>query len=376
MINHRRVLILFVGLICLVLAPSVSSCRREQSLKIGFIGTLSGRHSDMGVAARNGMMFAAEELNAAGGIAGTPVEILCRDDRLDPQFAVIGFEELVDEGSAAIIGPLLSVVGEGLYPAIQEHGVLTISPTVSSNYFCNKDDDFIRVYPASKNVGVNLADYVHQRLGLKRVSVIYDTRNLAFAMCAFEDFRDQFVNHGGSIVASHGFRSGQDVDFMHLARMIQVATNDGVYIIAGAMDSAMICQQLRKLGYDGRIVLNDWAATDDLIEFGGKAVESIVLLHTVNEMCELPRYKEFAVRYHRRFDRLPSYAAIHAYDAANVLFTSLKADTDPSQLKSTILKISQFEGVQTTIKFNEYGDVERRLFPMTIIDGRFKRLGD
>ena len=74
---------------------SMTSCSEEPPLKIGFVGGLTGRVADLGVAGRDAVILAIEEKNRSGGIAGRKVELVVRDDRrhhwTDDQFHGCGY---------------------------------------------------------------------------------------------------------------------------------------------------------------------------------------------------------------------------------------------------------------------------------------------
>ena len=65
-------------------------------MQVGFAGELSGRESDLGIGSRNGVLLAAEQINAAGGIDGHPIEIIVKDDAGKPDVARQVDQELVD----------------------------------------------------------------------------------------------------------------------------------------------------------------------------------------------------------------------------------------------------------------------------------------
>ena len=65
---------------------------------------------------------------------------------------------------------------------------------------------------------------------------------------------------------------------------------DGVSIIATSMDTAMLCQQIRKLDKNSLIIASEWAATERLIELGGKAVEGVVMVQPFDRTSTAPRY--------------------------------------------------------------------------------------
>ncbi len=69
-----------------LIAVILFSCQREKPpFKIGFVGGLTGRYSDLGVSGRNGAMLAVEEINENGGIRGRKILLIAKDDRQDEQ---------------------------------------------------------------------------------------------------------------------------------------------------------------------------------------------------------------------------------------------------------------------------------------------------
>jgi branched-chain amino acid transport system substrate-binding protein len=67
-----------------------------EPIKIGFIQSLSGGIAQLtGIPDLNGVKIAIEEINNAGGILGRPLEIIVRDDKLNPEVAVREAKDLV-----------------------------------------------------------------------------------------------------------------------------------------------------------------------------------------------------------------------------------------------------------------------------------------
>ena len=122
---------------------------------------------------------------------------------------------------------------------------------------------------------------LHQRnvRGLRRVTAVYDLNNRAYTEGWLNDFRVAFAEAGGEIIQAIGFASGSDTAFLRIASDLLAPQPDGVAIIANSVDTAMFCQQIRKL--DARIPLigSEWGATERLMELGGKAVEGLSLIH-------------------------------------------------------------------------------------------------
>lgn len=70
-----------LGVSALAILLSAGGCNHEEPIKIGFVGGLTGRVSDMGIAGRDGAQLAIEESNARNGVGGQSVLLLVRDDR-------------------------------------------------------------------------------------------------------------------------------------------------------------------------------------------------------------------------------------------------------------------------------------------------------
>ncbi|TXH89497.1 MAG: ABC transporter substrate-binding protein [Rhodoferax sp.] len=73
-------------------------------IRIGLIGPFSGASSDFGLPMRNGALLAVDEINAAGGYLGRPIELVIKDDTANPDVGLQRTQELMQEGVVATIG--------------------------------------------------------------------------------------------------------------------------------------------------------------------------------------------------------------------------------------------------------------------------------
>ena len=74
-------------LLIIILVSSITCCSPKEPVKIGFLGGVSGRVADLGIAGRNGALLAVEMRNKAGGLNGRTVELLVEDDQQDAEQA-------------------------------------------------------------------------------------------------------------------------------------------------------------------------------------------------------------------------------------------------------------------------------------------------
>lgn len=73
-------------------------------LRIGLIGPLTGPSADFGVPMMNGAKLALDEINAAGGYLGRPLELVIKDDAGTPEVGLQGSKELIKDQVVATIG--------------------------------------------------------------------------------------------------------------------------------------------------------------------------------------------------------------------------------------------------------------------------------
>ncbi len=358
-----------------ILLAGLAGCGdNKEPIKIGFAGTLTGRLSDLGMSSLHAVTLAVDEVNDKGGVNGRPVELIVKDDQQDLDVAVKVDKELIDEGVAAIIGHITSALTAAAVPLMNKEKKLMISPSASTNKLTGLDDYLLRITAPSRVHGEHLVGYLYREMGLRNVSVVYDLSNRAFAEGLFRIFKSEFERMGGAVVHTETFSSGREVAYLNMARNILHSAPGGLLIITGALDAAMICQQLKKLGSTLPIVSSGWAGTSDLLQKGGRAVEGIIISQPVDINCERKEYLEFKKKLNERFGIYPDFAAIYSYEAARMLFHALAETDDAAELRDVILKKGVFDGLQKTIRMDKYGDTRGRRFIVTVKDGRFKTL--
>ncbi len=360
---------------CLATALLVSGgCQSEKEpIRIGFVGGLTGRVAGLGIAGRDGALFAVEEINRAGGIHGRQVVLSVKDDKQDADTARAAVRELLAENVVAIVGHMTSSMTAATLPIINEAGRVMISPTSKSNYFSGKDDHFFRVTASIRHNAEKIAELACRDMGLKRFAVLYDIDNRAFTESWVKEFQTPYAAFGGGIVFAREFKSGApDLSFFELTRDAVDHKPDALLVLASAIDTALIAQQLQKLEYRVPVFTSEWSFTSDLLHYGGRAVEGLVSFHSFNAESRRPLYLAFREKFVKRFGYDTSFASVLTYDATRLLLAAISRNPAPDSLKTTLLGMETFAGLQSDIAFDPYGDVSRELFQTVIVNGQFK----
>jgi branched-chain amino acid transport system substrate-binding protein len=360
-----------MGIVCLFL-----NCAEKKSpVKIGFVSSLTGKQSDLGIPARNAVMLAVKEKNQQGGLLGRPIVLLVKDDRYDPETAVKVDRELIDSGVVAIIGHVTSSMSEAVLPLINEKKMLMISPTTASSRLAGIKDHFFRMFEPVRASAGQLAELAFRKHSVKTMAAVYDLANEAYAADYFESFRSAYEQVGGRMVQTQTFSSGQVSGFLHLAEKMKEYNPDGVLVVAGGLDTALICQQIAKLSWHPALFASPWSMTNDVVKHGGRSVDGIRSIIPLNPDDDSPPYQAFRDKFRAEFGQQPGFSAVCAFEAATALFMAYEqAGGDVASLPRTLLAIRKFPGLQGDVVIDEYGDAHRKGFITTVQDGRMIRV--
>jgi branched-chain amino acid transport system substrate-binding protein len=246
-----------------------------------------------------------------------------------------------------------------------------ISPTVSTNQLNGIDDYFFRVYYTNAQAAQLLAERLSNQ-GSQRIAAIYDLSNKAYTEDWVNHFQEVIEQDSRSEVIRIPFDLRSDTLFLELAKMAAEANPQGILILANAVDTALICQQLAKLSSKRPLYATGWSYSDDLVQFGGKSVEGLHVIQSANVKDPAPAVQVFVKAYRKRFRTDPNFPAFHAYDATKMTLNVLEKTTDPEDVREELLKLQSFIGLQSDISVDRYGDLRKpHLHLAKIVNGQF-----
>ena len=170
-------------------------------LVIGQLNAFTGTLSYFGLSHRNGATLAADQINRAGGVLGSPVIIISRDTGVNPVQAVDAANALIDvENAVAIVGALASGVTMPVATSVtSQKGVIQISGASTSPALTVLDDnDFLfRTTVSDAAQGVVLGRLARE-LGYDTASALYI--NNAYGEGLADQFKATFEAEGGTVL--------------------------------------------------------------------------------------------------------------------------------------------------------------------------------
>ncbi|MBK1660299.1 ABC transporter substrate-binding protein [Paracraurococcus ruber] len=232
------------------LGLALPALAQSEPLRVGWLAALTGPSSAPAVGFNRGVMWAAEALNAAGGVKGRKVEVITRDTQGDPTKAVNATQEMISQLKVhAIWGPTNS--GESLATtAIMARGKMpNIHPCVVNSLIDPKKyPNAFRIAPSNIQWDDAVRNYTTGVAKAKKVAVIGDTTG--YGVTAANDSAAGFQKDGAEVVYKANIDSTQPDMTPDMLR----ARNAGAEaIVIWSVSTGMIARMLNtraKMGWD------------------------------------------------------------------------------------------------------------------------------
>lgn len=145
-----------------------------------------------------GMELGVRDVNAAGGIAGRPVELVVRDTAADPERAAVAMDELAGLGVAAVGGEFHSVVARAAAARADTLGLPFLCSSAVLDALTDSPTDHVaRLAPPQSRGWRTYADHL-LRAGHRRVAVA--AQESVYWQAGTRILRDHLAAHGGTVL--------------------------------------------------------------------------------------------------------------------------------------------------------------------------------
>ena len=199
--------IVVVAIVVVVLLAAVLGglfgAPEEQTLKVGTVLSITGGLAAFGTKNRQGVIMAVDEINAAGGVLGRPVEMFHQNDDTKADTARSVATTLVSQNRVdAIIGATGSGQCSTVIEVAKANSVFEISGSCTSPKFSNETLTggwWARTAPSDALQGVVAASFARTNLTHQRAGVF--GINNAYGVALANVFADSFDRFGGTITA-------------------------------------------------------------------------------------------------------------------------------------------------------------------------------
>lgn len=365
-----KLILIAVGAAALVLLIFLLK-NHSKPIKIGFIADLSSRKSQIGIAARNGVIMAVDELNSNGGIKGRKVELLIRDGKANKDEVRIQTEDLIENQVDVIIGPCFSSMVDPVMQVTKGKDTLVISPTVSTDDLTSIDDNFIRVMPQASEQGKYLAMAVDWQEN-KKITLVQDLKNDEYTKDVVKGFKEKAAELSINIIDVITFEKKED--FPKVVQQLNQNQSDGLVFVASGIDTGAIIQLYAKTNDVPNLYGTFWAKISEVNTYGGKAVNGMILFDAYANEKPTEQEAVFNSSYLDRFGSNPNMASRYSYESVQIFAKAVSGSKaiNSNEIKQQIIENNPIQGITDNYRIDKYGDVIRKLSFYTIRDHQYE----
>jgi branched-chain amino acid transport system substrate-binding protein len=201
----------------------------------------TGPSASIGLEEQQGVQFAVDEINAAGGIRGRKLQINIDDTQGKPDQAVLAMNRELDLNSVPVVITAFSPPSLAIAPIATRKKVLVINPAAQADKLGSASPYMFNSMPLTRDETEVLARYMVQTLGKKTAAIIYE--NSASGIDGRTDFAENFKRFGGQIVSDEPIQPG-DTNFRPMILKAAAANPDFVFanIIQGGSEPQFVEQ--------------------------------------------------------------------------------------------------------------------------------------
>ena len=372
-----------VVLVSLLIVQNAVAETSSKSFKIGVLAPRTGFGASWFAAGYPGLQVAQEEINAAGGVGGVPVEFLVYDTATKPQEAIQMMQKLTHTDKVlAIIGPSTSSECEVVFPIamrakITSVGLLSAEPGVSAKY---RPWAFRNTLTSDKIYGPLVKKWASQNQ-VKTAAIIYDKKSAFTKADGEKVFPAALESAGIKLLGTVTYLTG-DTDFSAQITKIKMWNPDGLVLASFGADGGLIVRECKKQDLKVDLVGGIDCNALDFVRLAGSAADGVWTSHSYWSDNPDPKVQKVMKRAKAILgDKDPDLTTARYYDNAMIMYHLIKkmgVTNRPEDLESDREKIRKgwetlkdFPGVEGKITMNKDGDGEKSAYIFVIKGGKY-----
>ena len=337
-------------LLACLLATSVAT-HAADSVKVGFLSTLSGPAAGLGVDIRDGFQLAMKHLD--GKLGGLPAEVIVADDKQDPNSAKQTTERFlkkdkVDFMTGIVFSNVLLTVAKPVFDSQTFYLSANAGPSLLAGKECSPW--FFNVSWQNDNVAEAMGKWATDQ-GYKNVITV--APNYPAGKDAANGFKRFFKGKVGDEMYT---KLGQ-LDYAAELAQLRAAKPDAVFFfLPGGMGINFIKQFVAAgLSKEMQLITSGFSADEDTIPAVGEPM--LGLFNSAHWAHDLPNAanRKFVADFEKEYKRIPSLYAAQGYDTAMLMDAAVrqtKGRLDDKAAVRKALEAARFASVRGKFRFN------------------------
>lgn len=314
----------------------------------------TGGSAVLGEPMKHGIEMAVDEINAAGGIDGTPIELTHVDLGADDTDALNAFNRAVSGKPTAVIGFPVSTQGFAVTTQVDRSGIPVIMG--GTNPGLAKSSDWVFNMTSSDEITTRAAaEFAAKSLGVRKVALLRESGELGSG--ASQMLTAAAKDLGFEIVTEQIFQTG-DVDLSTQANAIRGAGADMLFTYGQQADYIVVSNALATAGVKlPTFIAGLQPGTYKQLNYDGFAT-----IYNRNQ-CIPSAAKDgdalakWSASYKEKYSTDPTEYAAIAYDGVHLVADAIAAagSTDPADVAAALSALPETEGVCGVHKGSETG---------------------
>ena len=338
-------------------APAATEPAAGEPIKIGWIGPLTGEAVVYGEPMENVTKLAIEEINAAGGINGQPLEVVYEDGKCAGEESATAMQKLASVDQVkAVVGGFCSSETLAAEPIATENKIFLISGSASNPSLTGVSKYFARTYPSDTSQGKVLADLAYNKNDWKKVAVIIE--QLDYPLGLYTYFKESFEALGGTTVKEE-FASDLS-DYRTILTKLKAQEVDALFVdVQTPVTAERIFKQMQELDWHPGLLTSDVIPGDpETVANNAEFLEGSLGAEFGVDL-ENEKFQHLAKTYEEKFGVEMPYQgyAQTVYDAIHMLSDAMvEVGTDSDKIADWFRSGEEWQGASGVVKIKEDGD--------------------
>ena len=312
-----------VSLISLALAATFSAGASAADIKIGVAEALSGGAAQYGVAIRNGLQLAADEINAAGGVNGNKLQLVVEDEQGKKEEAINVFKKLIFQDKVLMVfGPTLSNSAQAADPIAQAAKTVAFGTSNTADGITSIGDYVFRNSVTEADVLPETIKMAVKKSGIKKVAVMYGNDDV-FTKSGYDSFKKALDDLKIPVTTTETFAKG-DVDFKAQLTKIKAGNPDAIVLSALLAEGAPIMVQARQVGLNVPFIGGNGMNSVKVFDLAKGKSDGLYVGSPWSASNASPENSKFLKAYNDKYKTSPDQFAAQAYDALYIAAQALK----------------------------------------------------
>lgn len=345
----------------------------SDTIYIGLAAPLTGDSAMYGETVRDGVSFAVDEINNAGGIDGKKIELVIQDDKGDPQEAAMVAQKLSeDQKLFCVIGHVNSSCTLAGLPIYQKAGLTVLNTSSSAEKITQLGyQNFFRTVIHDGLQAPMMVRHAVENLGIKKIACI--VANSDYGLGLLNGAKKAAAQYGAEIVAEELYVPLVDKDFSVQLAKIKKANPEALLILGDYNEAGLIIRQMDVAGMDLAVITPAGCSNTAMIELAGaEAAEGTYLLGYWDPDRPEAVVQDFVEAYKAAHDgAVPDERNAYGYEIPYIIKMAIEQGATKETL-SDVLRTIEFTGPTGVTKFDENGDVSEKMQMVFVVkDGKF-----